>query len=82
MSARTVRLRGTGDADVYVRADASVTPDAFGQACYRPNLYAPFVEGSEATVMVTAPTTGTWFVQIEDFTNPIGDTPNQGSSPQ
>lgn len=56
-------LRGSsssGDADIYVRYGEAPTSSRYD--------YRPYLEGSNETVSVSAPSAGTWFVVINGYT--------------
>lgn len=65
-----VELRGTGDADLYVRIGAPVLDDQINRAWDGPDILAPYLVGSDEFVEVSLPNAGTWFIRVEGFDVP------------
>ncbi len=65
--ALTVSILGDGDADLYVQFGAPVTADVLDQEWNGPDIYAPYVMGSEEFVSVAGPAAGPWFIRVEAF---------------
>ena len=65
-----VELRGTGDADLYVRIGAPILDEQVNQEWNGPDILAPYLVGSDEFVEVSLPNAGTWFVRVEGFELP------------
>ena len=65
-----VAISGRGDADLYVKRAEQVTPDQFGVGWDETGLQAPFVDGSDESVLIgEVGANEDWFVAVVGFSD-------------
>ena len=65
-----VTISGTGDADLYVKRGEQVTPDEFGLGWDQAVLQAPYLDGSDESVLIGEVGAGEdWFVAVVGFSD-------------